>query len=148
MSGILRQSLAAELLEQSGYPTFIMLRLLAAYPISGENLLALPVRALDAAVHFYESVLGFTAGGGDGMMVTVARDDVRLGLVERTDHDPGRAGSLALEVDDLEGLHAELERAGGKPGVFGVDEWDGRTYQTFFLRESENGYCYCFFRPT
>jgi catechol 2,3-dioxygenase-like lactoylglutathione lyase family enzyme len=125
-----------------------MPRLLAAYPISDEELLALPVRALDAAVRFYESVLGFTAAGREGVRVAVARDDVRLGLVERADHDPGRAGSLAVEVDDLEGLHAELQRAGGKPGEFGVDEWDGRTHQTFFLRESENGYCYCFFRPT
>src|SRR6187402_1393928 len=115
-----------------------MPRLLAAYPISGEDLLALPVCALDAAVRFYESVLGFTADGRDSPMVTVTRDDVRLGLVVHADHHPGRAGSLALEVDDLEGLHAELERAGGKPGEFGVDEWDGRSHQTFFVRENEN----------
>ena len=124
-----------------------MPRLLAAYPISDEDLLALPVRALDAAVAFYASVLGFTAGAREDARAAVARDDVRLGLVERPDHDPGSAGSLAIEVDDLDGLHAELKRAGGEPGVFGVDEWGGRTHRTFFLREGENGYCYCFFRP-
>jgi hypothetical protein len=30
----------------------------------------------------------------------------------------------------------------GNPGVFGIDEWGGKKYRTFFLREQENGYCF------
>lgn len=42
-----------------GRPAFIMTRLLAAYPISNEDLTALPVRALAPAITFYETGLGF-----------------------------------------------------------------------------------------
>jgi len=124
-----------------------MTRLIAAYPISGEDTDALPVRALDPAIRFYEAVLGFTVVQRASAEATLVRDGVRLGLVAQADHDPGRAGSLAVEVDDLEALHGELERAGGRPGEFGVDEWDGCAHRTFFLREGENGYCYCFYHP-
>jgi lactoylglutathione lyase len=124
-----------------------MTRLLAAYPISDEDPTALPVRALDPAVAFYERVLGFAVVRREGTAATLARDEVRLGLVARADHDPGRAGSLAIQVDDLEALHRKLARVGGRPGEFGVDEWNGRTHRTFFLREAENGYCYCYFCP-
>jgi hypothetical protein len=35
----------------------------------------------------------------------------------------------------------------GNPGVFGIDEWGGKEYRTFFLREQENCSCSCFFHP-
>jgi hypothetical protein len=44
-------------------------------------------------------------------------------------------------------MHKELQRSGAEPGEFGVDEWTGQSYRTFFLREGENGYCYRFYRP-
>jgi lactoylglutathione lyase len=124
-----------------------MTQLVAAYPISGEDLLALPVRTLDRAIAFYEAQLGFTVVERETTAATVARDGVRIGLVWRADHEPGQAGSLAVEVDDLDALHRELVESGAQPGAFGVDEWDGRTHRTFFVREDQNGYCYCFFRP-
>ena len=124
-----------------------MPRLLSAYPIADEDLAGLPVRALDAAVAFYSTVLGFTLVRREDATATVARDGVELGLVARDDHEPGRAGSLAIEVDDLDAWHGELDGAGARPGEFGVDEWNGRSHRTFFLREDGNGYCYCFFRP-
>ena len=123
-----------------------MARLLAAYAISNEDLDALPVRELGAAIGFYVSVLGFALVRRDGPNATVGRDDVLLGLTLRPDHEPGRAGSLAIEVDELAELHQELASKGGQPGEFGVDEWDGRSHRTFFLREAENGYCFCFYR--
>jgi len=110
-------------------------------------LTALPVRVLAPAVAYYEAVLGFTAVHREDAAATLARDTVRLGLVAQPDHEPGRAGSVAIEVDDLEALREELVRTGGRPGEFGVDEWDGRSHRTFFVREDENGYCYCFYRP-
>jgi lactoylglutathione lyase len=124
-----------------------MARLIAVYPVSDEDTMALPVKALDTAIAFYQTVLGFSVVRRDTSAATIARDEVRIGLVARGDHDRSRAGSLAMEVDDLEALHRELQLAGGRPGEFGVDEWNGRSHHTFFLREDDNGYCYCFYHP-
>jgi catechol 2,3-dioxygenase-like lactoylglutathione lyase family enzyme len=124
-----------------------MARLISVQPVSGEDPKALPVKALDPAIDFYRNVLGFSLVHRDASTAIVARDDVRIGLELRENHDPARAGSLALEVDELEAMHDELRLAGGRPGEFGIDEWGGQSHRTFFLIERENGYCYCFFRP-
>jgi catechol 2,3-dioxygenase-like lactoylglutathione lyase family enzyme len=124
-----------------------MARLIAAGPISGENLAALPVKALGPAIAFYEAVLCFTLVRRDASTAVLKRDDVTIGLVVDPGHEPKRAGSFAMEADDLDLLHRELEERGGRPGEFGVDEWGGRSHRTFFLREDENGYCYCFHHP-
>ena len=119
----------------------------AVYPISDEKIEALPVRNLDAAITFYTTVLGFTVLRQEEASAELCRDEVRLGLLESKDHEPGKAGSLAFAVDDLERMHGELELAGAKPGVFGTDEWGGKQYRTFFVREDTNGYCYCYYSP-
>lgn len=124
-----------------------MAKLEAVYPISDEKTEALPVRNLDAAITFYTTVLGFTVLRQDEASAELCRDEVRLGLLERKDHEPGKAGSLAFAVDDPERMHGELELAGAKPGVFRTDEWGGKQYRTFFVREDTNGYCYCFYSP-
>ena len=123
------------------------MKLKTAYPISDEDPDALPVRDLGPAIRFYEAILGFTLTGRDASTARLARDGVRVGLVFKRDHDPGRAGSLAFEVDDLGAMHHDLQARGGNPGQFGTDEWGGRQHRTFFLREQENGYCYCFYSP-
>ena len=117
------------------------------YPISGEDLAALPVKAIGPAVAFYQSVLGFSVVAGDDETATVQRDDVRLGLVRKPDHDPGQAGSCAFGVADLDAMHRELGGRGLDLGGIRVDEWGGKKYRVFFLREAENGYCYCFTQP-
>ncbi len=122
-----------------------MTRIEAVYPIAGEDIAALPVKDLAGAISFYEAVLGFSTVSRDSSAAVVARDGVRLGLVQRAEHEPGKAGSLAFEVSELEEVHRELQSRGGKPGEFGTDEWDGKLHRTFFLREDTNGYCYCFF---
>ena len=124
-----------------------MAHLRAVVPIADEDTNALPVKDTGPAVAFYQRVLGFAVVSRDASAAVVARDGVRIGLVRREGHEPGRAGSLAFEVDDLDALHRELAANGGRPGEFGTDEWGGRRYRTFFLREDENGYCYCFYHP-
>jgi len=124
-----------------------MAKLEAVYPISEEKIEALPVRQLEAAVIFYTVTLGFEVLRQDAASAELRRDEVRLGLVRKEDHEPGKAGSLAFAVDDLDTMHRHLELKGAKPGVFGTDEWGGKRYRTFFVREDTNGYCYCFYSP-
>ncbi|MFO0808957.1 MAG: VOC family protein [Gemmataceae bacterium] len=124
-----------------------MSQFLGVYPISGEDLTALPVKAIGPAVVFYQTVLGFTVVSQDATTAVVQRDAAQLGLVAQPNHAPREAGSCAFSVTDLDALHAELAARGGAPGQFGIDEWGGKKYRTFFLREDENGYCYCFHCP-
>lgn len=124
-----------------------MAQLKAVSPISGEDTNALPVKDIGPAVAFYEAVLGFSVVRRDASTAVLARDEVRIGLVCQADHRPDQAGSLAFAVDDLDAMHRELQARGGNPGAFGLDAWGGKSYRTFFLREDENGYCYCFHHP-
>jgi hypothetical protein len=118
------------------------------YPISGEDLSALPVKAVGPAVAFYTAVLGFSVVVSGEETATVRRDDVRLGLVCKPDHKPEEAGSCAFAVTDLDAMRAELDERGLDVGIIDTQEWGGRKYRVFFLREAENGYCYCFSQPT
>jgi lactoylglutathione lyase len=124
-----------------------MEQLKAVVPVSDEDTNALPVKDIGPAAAFYEGVLGFSVISRDSSAAILTRDQVRIGLVRKADHQPGKAGSLAFAVDDLDAMHRELRARGGTPGEFGVDEWGGEQYRTFFLREDENGYCYCFYHP-
>jgi hypothetical protein len=119
----------------------------AVYPISGEDLSALPVKAIGPAVAFYRSVLGFSVVASDEATATLQRDDVRLGLVRKPDHKPEGAGSCAFAVANLDAMYRELDGRGLDLGGIRIDEWGGRKYRVFFLREAENGYCYCFSQP-
>jgi lactoylglutathione lyase len=124
-----------------------MAQLQAVAPISNEDVDALPVKELGPAIAFYEGVLGFTVVSRDSASARLSRDEVQIGLVPKAEHKPGEAGSLAFKFDDLEAMHRELEGKDCERGVFGSDTWDGKKFRTFFVRERENGYCYCFFCP-
>jgi predicted enzyme related to lactoylglutathione lyase len=124
-----------------------MAQLKAVYPVSDEDTNALPVKDFGPAIAFYEAVLGFSVVSRDASTAVLTRDKVRIGLVPKGDHEPGQAGSLAFAVDDLEAMHRELQARGGNPGDFRIDKWGVQQYRTFFLREQENGYCYCFHCP-
>ena len=121
-----------------------MKQLQGVYPISGENLAALPVKQIGPAVAFYQTVLAFSVVARDETTATLKRDDAQLGLVKVPDHKPEEAGSCAFAVTDLDAMRAELDGRGLDLGGIRVDEWGGKKYRVFFLREAENGYCYCF----
>jgi hypothetical protein len=114
------------------------------YPISGEDLSALPVKEIGPAVEFYTTVLRFSVVARDDVMATVQRDDARLGLVRKPNHKREEAGSCALAVADLDAMRAELDGRGLDLSEIRIDVWGGKKYRLFFLREAENGYCYCF----
>jgi len=124
-----------------------MARLESVSPVSNEDTMALPVKELGPAIAYYEAILGFTVVSRDPSTAVLKRNEAQIGLTRKADHKPPEAGSLAFAVDDLDALHHELSAKGGNPGEFGIDEWGGKQYRTFFVREDENGYCYCFYRP-
>lgn len=115
-----------------------------AYPISGEDLMALPVKEIAPAVAFYVKTLGFTALTEDAEKASLQRDDAIIGLVRKPDHKPGEAGSFAIAVEDLDAMRHELDGRGLDLSPVRIDHWNGKTFRVFFLREAENGYCYCF----
>jgi lactoylglutathione lyase len=123
-----------------------MSKLLSVSPVSDEDTTALPVRDVGLAIAFYEKVLGFSEVRRDSSSAVLGREHVQIGIVLQEDHDPARAGSIAFAVDDLEKMRRELQGSGGNPGELGFDEWGGKRHRTFFVRETENGYCYCFYR--
>ena len=118
-----------------------------AYPISGEDLMALPVREIGPAVQFYRTVLGFDVVSSDESTALLQRDSAMIGLARKPDHKPEEAGSFAFGVTDIDAHHQELDGRGLDLGAIGTDVWDGRTYRVFFLREAANGYCFCFTEP-
>jgi lactoylglutathione lyase len=116
----------------------------AVSPISNEDTNALPVKEFDAAIKFYETVLGFAVVTRDSNSATLTRDDVQIGLIQKDDHKADEAGSCYFSISDVEALRHELDGEGGELGQFRIDEYGGKHYRVFFLRESENGYCFCF----
>ena len=124
-----------------------MKQLKGVYPIAGEDLAALPVKEIGPAVAFYETVLAFSVVARDETTATLKRDDAQLGLVKVPDHKPEEAGSCAFAVIDVDAMRAELDGRGLDLGGIRIDEWGGKKYRVFFLREAENGYCYCFSQP-
>jgi hypothetical protein len=114
------------------------------YPISGEDLNALPVKEIGPALEFYKTVLRFSVVASDEATATLQRDDARIGLIRRPDHKPEEAGSCAIAVADLDAMRAELNGRGLDLSAVRVDEWGGKKYRVFFLRDAQDGYCYCF----
>ena len=121
-----------------------MKQLKGVYPISGEDLAALPVKEIGPAVAFYETVLAFSVVASDETTATLKRDDAQLGLVKVPDHKPEEAGSCAFAVTDLDAMRAELDGRGLDLGGIRIDERGGEEYRVFSLRKAENRCCYCF----
>src|SRR5262249_25747176 len=98
-----------------------MKQLKGEYPISGEDLSALPVKEVGPAVEFYKTVLAFSVVARDETTATLKRDDAQLGLVKQPDHKPEEAGSCAFAVTDLDAMRAELDGRGLDLGTIRID---------------------------
>lgn len=119
----------------------------AVFPISNEDTNALPVKEIGAAIGFYETVMGFSVVTRNPASVTLKRDDVQIGLIQKEDHEPQQAGSCYFSVSDVESLRSEMDGKGGDLGELRIDKYEGKNYRVFFLREFDNGYCFCFGQP-
>lgn len=105
----------------------------------------LPVASVEEAVPFYEKVMGFRIVSRTEEpcpSAVLERDSLEIGLRENGG-DPAQEGCF-FEVDDVEGLWAELKANGlaqDKPH-FRIDRHGDVAYRVFFV-VAPDGLCYC-----
>jgi catechol 2,3-dioxygenase-like lactoylglutathione lyase family enzyme len=106
----------------------------------------LPVGNLDAAIPFYETVLGFSVlsrAESPHRRATLGRDDVQLGLAENGG-DPAQDG-CAFHVENLAALADEFKARGLQKELssFGTEEHGGSSFKVFYV-VAPDGLCYWF----
>jgi len=109
-----------------------------------DNHMALPVGDLEAALPFYESVLGFRLLSRTDAPVRSAvlgRDDIEIGLAENGS-DSSQDG-CAFHVINLDALRAEFTARGLKIGDTGREQHDDALFRVFYV-VAPDGLCYWF----
>jgi len=113
-----------------------------AWGYQGDNM-NLPVGNLDAAIPFYETVMGFqvlSQSNSPHRSAVLGRDGIQIGLAENGG-DPTQDG-CAFEVDSAEAAFAELKGNGlekDAPG-FDIENHDG-SWKVFYV-VAPDGLCY------
>jgi catechol 2,3-dioxygenase-like lactoylglutathione lyase family enzyme len=115
----------------------------SAWPYA-KDALNLPVKSVDAAVPFYEIVMGFSivSRRENPKAAILGRDQIQIGLSENGG-DPTQEGCF-FEVDDVEAAFAELKARGlpkEEPG-FRIDKHGDTAWKVFFV-VAPDGLCYC-----
>jgi len=115
-----------------------------AHPYA-EDKMNLPVKDVDAAIPFYETVMGFrvvSRNDSPHKSAVLARDEIKIGLAENGG-DPTQEGCF-FEVDNAEGAFAELKSHGLRKEAadFRIDRYGDTSYKVFFV-VAPDGLCYC-----
>jgi len=115
-----------------------------AYPYAADKM-NLPVENVDAAIPFYETVMGFrvvSRNDSPHKSVCLARDEIQIGLAENGG-DPTQEGCF-FEVDSAEAAFAELKSNGleKEEAGFRIDQYGDTSYKVFFV-VAPDGLCYC-----
>jgi catechol 2,3-dioxygenase-like lactoylglutathione lyase family enzyme len=116
-----------------------------AWGYQGNNM-ALPVANVDAAIPFYERVMGFhvlSRGDAPHQSAVLGRDDVRIGLVENGG-DSSQDG-CAFHVTQVEALFEEFRANGlakAQP-AFEIEQHGGAAFKVFYV-VAPDGLCYWF----
>jgi len=110
-----------------------------------DDALNLPVRDVDAAIPFYETIMGFTVVSRSDTphkSAILGRDDIQIGLVENGG-DPEQEGCF-FEVDDAEAAFAELKAnaIGREEANYDIQHYGGTAFKVFFV-VAPDGLCYC-----
>jgi catechol 2,3-dioxygenase-like lactoylglutathione lyase family enzyme len=116
----------------------------SAYPYADDEM-NLPVESVDAAIPFYEAVMGFrvvSRNDSPHKSAILARDDIQIGLAENGG-DPSQEGCF-FEVDNAEAAFAELKSNGFKKeeADFRIDQHGAKSFKVFFV-VAPDGLCYC-----
>ena len=107
--------------------------------------LNLPVEDVEAAVPFYERIMGFQVlerKDAPHKAAVLGRDDIRIGLAQNGG-DPSQEGCF-FEVNDVEAAFAELKANGLEKAEAGfrVDQYGATSFRVFFV-VAPDGLCYC-----
>lgn len=118
----------------------------AAFPYQ-EDVLALPVKDLDAAAKWYTEHFGMREVDRLDQpvpAVILERDGTRIGFAINGG-DPEQEGAAVL-VSNIQGMRDELAAHGANIGNWRIDERDGKKFQVFFV-VAPDGLCYYFHEP-
>ena len=115
-----------------------------AHPYAGDKM-NLPVESVDAAIPFYETVMGFRVASRNDSphkSAILGRDGIQIGLAENGG-DPTQEGCF-FEVDNAEAAFTELKSNGLKKeeADFRIDQYGETSYKVFFV-VAPDGLCYC-----
>jgi len=105
----------------------------------------LPVGNVEAAIPFYETIMGFRVVSrkeSPYKSAILARDSIKIGLAENGG-DPTQEGCF-FEVDSAEAAFAELKSNGLEKEEVGfrIDRYGNTAYKAFFV-VAPDGLCYC-----
>jgi catechol 2,3-dioxygenase-like lactoylglutathione lyase family enzyme len=110
-----------------------------------EDAMNLPVADLDAAIPFYETIMGFRLLSREDVprkLAVLGRDEIQIGLAENGG-DPTQEGCF-FEVDNIEAAFAELKANGlaKEEADFRIDKHGESSFRVFFVI-APDGLCYC-----
>jgi catechol 2,3-dioxygenase-like lactoylglutathione lyase family enzyme len=116
----------------------------SVYPYAGDAL-NLPVGDVEAAIPFYETVMGFqviSRSDSPHKSAILERDEIKIGLAENGG-DPAQDGCF-FQVDNAETAFAELKSRGldREEAGFRVDQYGDKSFKVFFV-VAPDGLCYC-----
>src|SRR5215510_16037335 len=114
-----------------------------------EDEMDLPVNDLEAAIGFYETIMGFQVVSmkeSPNRSAILSRDEIQIGLAENGG-DPTQEGCF-FEVNNAEAAFAELKANGlGKAEAdYRIDKYGETSYKVFFV-VAPDGLCYCLGEP-
>jgi catechol 2,3-dioxygenase-like lactoylglutathione lyase family enzyme len=116
----------------------------SAYPYLADAM-NLPVKNVDAAIPFYETIMGFqvvSRKNAPCRSALLGRDGIHIGLAENGG-DPTQEGCF-FEVDNAETAFDELKSNGLRKddAGFRIDQYGATAYKVFFV-VAPDGLCYC-----
>ena len=115
-----------------------------AWPYADDKM-NLPVESVEAALPFYETVMGFrvvSRSDSQHKSAILARDEIQIGLAENGG-DQTQDGCF-FRVDNVQAAFAELKSNGlGKEEAdFRIDQHGDNSFKVFFV-VAPDGLCYC-----
>jgi catechol 2,3-dioxygenase-like lactoylglutathione lyase family enzyme len=115
----------------------------SAWGYQGNNM-SLPVENLEAAIPFYENVMGFrvlSRSDSPHRAAVLGRDGIQMGLAENGG-DSSQDG-CAFEVDSVESAYAELKANGLAKEIseFSLEEHGDARWKVFYV-VAPDGLCY------
>jgi catechol 2,3-dioxygenase-like lactoylglutathione lyase family enzyme len=116
----------------------------AAWPYQKDEM-NLPVENLEAAIPFYQTIMGFQVVSRNDRpckSAVLGRDGIQIGLAENGG-DPTQEGCF-FEVDNVEAAFAELKSNGleREEAGFRIDQHGETAWRVFFV-VAPDGLCYC-----